>query len=296
MNANAYNFEVSLRFDYAQVGDVRLHYAEQGTGERLIILLHGFPEMWYSWRHQLGIFGDDFRVVAPDLRGYNLSDKPREVKDYTIDKLVDDVTGLIHHFGKEKAIIIGHDWGAAVAWSLAAKYPNYVERLVALQVPPLSVWRNNQSLAQVLASWYMFFFQLPRAPEWWLSRNDFAEIERMFKRTVWRRDTFDEHDIEIYKNAFRRENSLTCAINYYRANVKSLLKPKSETLSQNRIRVPTLFIYGERDFAILPQTVKDAGSVVDAAFREVRIATAGHWVQQEAVREVNEALLSFVSE
>ncbi len=286
--------DASIRFDYAQVGAVRLHYAQHGTGERLIILLHGFPECWYSWRHQLGIFGDDFTVVAPDLRGYNLSDKPKEVDAYKIDNLIDDVTGLVHHFNKDKAVVVGHDWGAAIAWGLAAKYPAYVERLVAMQVPPLSVWRKNMSFEQALKSWYMLFFQLPRVPEWWLGRSDFAELERMYKRTAWRREAISDHDIEFYKNAFRHEGAMTGAINYYRANLKSLLGSNGDATNQTRIRVPTLFIYGERDFAIAPETVRDVGSVIDAPYKELRIATAGHWVQQEAPREVNEALLSFV--
>src|SRR5918911_3649077 len=137
------NLEPEIRHGYAQVGDVRLHYAECGEGERLIILLHGFPECWYSWRHQLKALGDRYHVVAPDMRGYNLSDKPPRVEDYRIDNLVDDVTGLIRHFGKEQAVIVGHDWGAAVAWGVALNHPEYVTRLVSMQVPPPAAWRAN---------------------------------------------------------------------------------------------------------------------------------------------------------
>ncbi len=296
----------SIRFDYVQVGDVRLHYAEHGAGEHLVLLLHGFPECWYSWRHQLAIFGDRFRVIAPDLRGYNLSDKPPHVADYKISKLVDDVTGLINRLGHEQAIIVGHDWGAAVAWAAAAKHPRYVRKLAALQVPPAAAWRHNMTFAQALRSWYMLFFQLPRVPEWWIARKDFQELARMFRQTTWRRGTFTEHDIEVYKSAFRRPGALTAAINYYRANVPALFLPEKkeriedaplfEDISDGRIRVPTLFIYGERDFAIVPQTVRNVNEFVDAPYREVRIATAGHWVQQEAVGEVNAALRSFIED
>ncbi len=306
MNIEALSTDPSIRFDYVQVGDVRLHYAEHGAGEKLVVLLHGFPECWYSWRHQLTAFGEGFRVVAPDLRGYNLSDKPPHVRDYKLSKLVDDVTGLINRLGHEEAIIVGHDWGAAVAWETARKYPRYVRKLAALQVPPAAAWRRNMTFAQALCSWYMLFFQLPRIPEWWLARDDFRELARMFRTTAWRRGTFTEHDIEVYKNAFRREGALTAAVNYYRANIPSLFLPEKkrrienaplfEDASDHRIRVPTLFIYGERDFAILPSTVAGVGDYVDAPHREVRIATAGHWVQQEAVAEVNAALRSFVAE
>src|SRR5918992_2052701 len=135
--------DLSFRHGYAQVGDVRLHYAEAGEGERLVVLLHGFPECWYSWRHQLSGLGERFRVVAPDMRGYNLSDKPASVGDYRIGKLVDDVTGLIRHLGAERAAVVGHDWGAGVAWAVAEKHPEYVWKLAALQVPPGPVWAKN---------------------------------------------------------------------------------------------------------------------------------------------------------
>jgi pimeloyl-ACP methyl ester carboxylesterase len=307
MSTEAISTDPSIRFDYVQVGDVRLHYAEHGAGrEQLVLLLHGFPECWYSWRNQLTIFGDRLRVVAPDLRGYNMSDKPAHVSDYKISKLIDDVTGLIIRLGHEQAIIVGHDWGAAIAWAVAAKYPSYVRKLAALQAPPPAAWRRNMTFAQALRSWYMLFFQLPRIPEWWIARNDFRELERAFSQTAWRRWTFSERDVEVYKNAFRHTGALTPAINYYRANVPALLLPEKkerienaplfEDISDGRIRVPTLFIYGERDFAIIPQTVRNVGDFVDAPYREVRIATAGHWVQQEAVQEVNAALRSFVED
>src|SRR3712207_1281448 len=175
------NLDGSIRHGYAQIGGVRLHYAERGGGGRLVILLHGFPECWYSWRHQLMALGERFHVVAPDMRGYNLSDKPPRVDDYRIERLADDVTGLVRHFGARQATIVGHDWGAAAAWAVAERYPEYVSKLAALQVPPARVWAENITLKQLLRSWYMFFFQLPSIPEWWISRADFAGLERMFR-------------------------------------------------------------------------------------------------------------------
>src|SRR5215212_8255223 len=116
MSTELESLDSSIRHGYAQVGGVRLHYAECGAGERLVLLLHGFPEFWYSWRHQLVALKDRYRVVAPDLRGYNLSDKPSRVEDYRIERLMDDVTGLVRHFGAREAAIVGHDWGAGLAW------------------------------------------------------------------------------------------------------------------------------------------------------------------------------------
>jgi epoxide hydrolase 4 len=289
-----------MQHGYAQLDGVRLHYAECGSGnDRLVILLHGFPEFWYSWRHQLPVLGERYHVVAPDMRGYNLSDKPPRVEDYRIEFLVADVLGLIKHFGNSQAAIVAHDWGAGVAWAVAQRHPEVVSQLAALQVPMPVAWRDNMTLRQFLSSWYMFFFQLPRVPEWWASRNDFARIERMYRETIVRPDAFTVEDIAAYKDALRQPGALTSSINYYRANVfRSLLRGGTETRkdANGRIRVPTLFIYGEQDIAVIPSTVRDLGRFIDAPYRELRIPDSGHWVQNEAVDEVNGALLEFLEE
>ncbi|HEY9403314.1 MAG TPA: alpha/beta hydrolase [Pyrinomonadaceae bacterium] len=290
-----------VRHDYAQLADVRLHYAERGQrGARLVLLLHGFPECWYSWRHQLTALGGRFHVVAPDLRGYNLSDKPARVEDYRLEKLAGDVLGLMDHFGAREAAVVGHDWGAAVAWEVAARHPERVWKVASLQVPPLPVWFANLTVKQALSSWYMLFFQLPLLPEWQISANDFAALSRMFKKTS-RPGTFTDMDIAVYKNALRQKSertnttALTAALNYYRAAARATLSPSpSGRKGSARIRVPTLFIYGERDFAIVPQTVRDVGKHVDAPYRELRLANSNHWVQQESPTEVNAALLNFL--
>ena len=291
-----------VRHDYAQVGEVRLHYAECGQrGAPLVLLLHGFPECWYSWRYQLVALGARFHAVAPDLRGYNLSDKPARVEDYRVEKLVGDVLGLADHFGARDVSVVGHDWGAAVAWDMAARHPERVRKVASLQVPPLAVWLTNITIKQLLRSWYMLFFQLPRLPEWWIGANDFAALEGMFKQTS-RPGTFTDTDLAVYKNALRQKSArtnttaLTAALNYYRANLFANLS-RSSTASKSansRIRVPTLFIYGERDFAIAPETVRDVSKHIDAPYRELRLAHANHWVQQEAREEVNAVLLNFL--
>jgi pimeloyl-ACP methyl ester carboxylesterase len=291
------HLDASIRHSYAQVGGVRLHYAARGNGQRLVILLHGFPECWYSWRNQLAALGDDCTVVAPDMRGYNLSDKPSRVEDYRMDLLVDDVLGLIRHFGQREAAIVGHDWGAAVAWAVALRHPEYVWKLATMQVPPPAAWRKNMTWRQALRSWYMFFFQIPRLPEWQISRNDFAALERTFKRTTARPGVFSDADITVYKNALRERGALTGAVNYYRANVLPLLfsrRTEANESSETRVHAPTLFIFGERDFAIIPETVRGVRDYVAAPYREVRIAHSGHWVQNEAVSEVNAALKNFL--
>ena len=283
-----------IKFDYAQIGAVNLHYAKAGNGEKLVILLHGFPEFWYSWRYQLAALGDEYTVVAPDLRGYNLSDKPANAEDYAIENLVGDVIGLIRFFGREQAAIVGHDWGAAIAWAVAQKHPEMVWKLCAMQVPPVSVWRKNQTVKQFLASWYMFFFQIPGLPEWILSRNDFALLANGLKNSTGETDVFFEDDLDEYKKSWRQDSALTSAINYYRANI--LKRLFSEQTTEEKIKVPTLFIYGERDQAVLPETVEGVGEAVDAPFQEIRIPGAAHWVQQEAADIVTDSLREFLDE
>ena len=284
-----------IRHGYATVNGVRLHYAETGSGE-LVLLLHGFPEFWYSWRHQLAALGPHFHVVAPDMRGYNLSDKPSRVEDYRVDEIVKDVVSLIDHFGVSQAAVVGHDWGATVAWAIAQRFPERVSKLAVMQVPPAAVWRANMSLRQVLRSWYMFLFQLPRIPEWMISRKNMAAIERTFTNSVIRKGSFSPAEIENYKEALRQPGALTSAINYYRANINRLASRGAKTSPSNeRTRVPTLFIFAEQDFAIVPETVRGVADYVDAPFRELRIKESGHWVQNEAAEEVNAALIEFLS-
>jgi len=283
-----------ITFDFAQIGGVRLHYAKAGTGARLVILLHGFPEFWYSWRHQLIALSDEYTVVAPDMRGYNLSDKPTGVSDYEADKLADDVTGLIRHFGHEQAAVIGHDWGATVAWTVAAKHPEYLWKLGALQVPPIAVWRKNQTMKQFLASWYMFFFQIPALPEFLFKLNDYALLANALKNTTAEKGVFTDEDIAEYKRAWSEPFALTAMLNYYRANIMKRFLSKQETPA--KIKVPTVFIYGEKDTAVLPETVKGVGEMIDAPYEEFRIPTSAHWVQQEAAEAVTEILREFLAE
>ncbi len=282
-----------IEFEYAQIGGVKLHYAKAGDGERLVLLLHGFPEFWHSWRHQLDALSDEYTVVAPDLRGYNWSDKPSGVGEYKMDKLMDDVLGLIRHFGREQAAVVGHDWGGLIAWELAEKYPEAVSKLVCMQVPPPSVARKNLTFRQLLASWYVFFFQIPALPEWILSQNDFAFAERLFRNAAADGSFFSDEEIAMYKESWREPGALTAVINYYRANMlESVFQPKKDF----RVTVPTLFIYGEKDSAVLPETVRDVKDAVDAHYEEVRIPDSGHWVQQEAAEAVNDTLLEFLAE
>ena len=287
------NIDPNIRFDYAQVGGVRLHYAIAGEGDELVLLLHGFPECWYSWRHQLPALSERYTVVAPDLRGYNLSDKPSGRSNYHLDEFADDVIGLIHHFGRSKAAVIGHDWGGAIAWHIGLNHPQYLSKLGSFQVPPPSILKRNFSLRQFAASWYIFFFQLPYLPEWLLSANEFALLRRTLKETTAERGVIADADIEVYKKAWAEPGALTSMLNYYRANVLGrFLRPSG---IEKKITVPTLFVYGQQDTAIVPESVRGIGDVIDAKFEQFLVPTAAHWIQQEIPNEINDILLEFLA-
>lgn len=288
------NYDERIKFDYAQVGGVQLHYATAGEGEKLVILLHGFPETWYSWRHQIVALSEEYTVVAPDMRGYNLSDKPARVEDYDMDKLVDDITNLIHHLGHEKAAVIGHDWGAGVAWAIGQNQPEILWKLGALQVPPIAVWRKNQTLKQLFASWYMFFLQIPYLPEYLLRLNDFSLLENALKNSTVENGIFTDETIAEYKKSWSEPFALTAMINYYRANI--LKRIFGSSLNEKKITTPALFIYGEKDHAVMPETVKNIGEFVDAPFEEYFIPNSGHWVQQETPETVTQILREFLAE
>ena len=285
---------MNISFDYADVGQVKLHYAKAGEGERLVVLLHGFPEFWYSWRHQLLALSEDYTVVAPDLRGYNLSDKPANTTEYAIECLVGDIVGLIHHFGREQAAVIGHDWGASIAWSLAMKRPDVLWKLGALQVPPIPIWKRNQTMKQFFASWYMFFFQIPGLAEFRLRQNDYTALAKALRESTAAPGVFSDDEIAEYKTSWSQPGAITAMLNYYRANlVKRMFGQKD---MPSKISVPTLFIYGEKDRAVLPQTVAGVGDIVSGPYTEHRIPNSGHWVQQEARDEVTQVLRTFLIE
>jgi pimeloyl-ACP methyl ester carboxylesterase len=285
----------------AVVGGVRLHYVEAppqagtATGaERLCCVLHGFPEFWYSWRHQLpALAGAGFRALAPDLRGYNESDRPPGVESYRIERLVEDVAGLIRHAGPGPADVVGHDWGGGIAWALAATRPQLVRRLVICNAPhPAAFLRELRTPGQLLRSWYMFFFQLPALPEWLFRAGDFALPDRALRHGPARPGAFTDEDIRRYKEALARPGAVTAGINYYRAAFRHFGQVRRRVAG--RVAAPTLLIWGDRDPYLGPRLTEGLGEWVPNLQIE-RIADAGHWVQNEAPERVNRLLVEFLT-
>jgi pimeloyl-ACP methyl ester carboxylesterase len=279
-----------LRHGFVEANGIRFHYVEQGEGP-LVLLLHGFPECWYSWRLQLPVLAEaGYHAVAPDLRGYNLTDKPRS--GYGIATLVADVEAIAHAFAADRAHVVGHDWGGIIAWQLASRRPGFVRTLVTMNAPHPSAFARyaRRSPAQILKSSYMFFFQLPRIPEWILCRNRAAAVASSFRRAAVRREVFTEADLEVYREAFLRPGAARCAVNYYRQAVRQ----GSAVLPATPVLVPTLVLWGEGD----PVLNSAMNAHLDDWVRNLTyhaIPDCGHWTQQERPDLINSELVAWLN-
>jgi pimeloyl-ACP methyl ester carboxylesterase len=283
---------VELAHRYTYLGDVRLHYVEAGKGP-LVLLLHGFPQFWYQWRHQIpALVEAGFRVVAPDMRGYNLSDKPPGVREYRVELLARDVERLILVCGERTATVVGHDWGAIVAWVAAMRHPGRVKRLAILNVPhPARFLDGLLSPKQLLKSSYMFFFQIPRLPEEVIRAGNYALLRSVLRKDPVRPGTFAAEDIERYVRALARPGALTATLNYYRALLRNLGKTRALL---KRVEAPVLVIWGERDRFLSRRLAEPPRLWVPNLLRVERLQDASHWVAEDRLQEVNTLLLDFL--
>jgi epoxide hydrolase 4 len=283
------------------LGAVRLHLVEAGSGP-LVVLLHGFPEFWYTWRHQIPALADaGFRVVAPDMRGYNLSDKPRGLEAYSGEALAGDVRALVDALGEERAHVVGHDWGAQVAWETAMRHADVVERLAILNVPhPARFLEGLRTLRQLRKSWYMFFFQLPGVAEAAFRRNDFAWGRKVLREDPVRPGAFGEEDIERFVEAWSQPGAVGAMLDYYRAAFRSpaalsaLLGRGDGPPGARVVSAPTLVIWGERDTALGSELAEPDRRWVPNLVGVERLPDASHWVQNDAPERVNELLVEFL--
>jgi len=292
---------VDLRHAYADLPNgLRLHYVAAGTGP-LILFVHGFPEFWYEWKDQLTDFGRDHLAVAPDMRGFNLSGKPPLVKDYRAKHLVEDLRLLAAHLGHARFVLVAHDWGGAVAWSLAAMHPELIEKLVVINAPhPVTFARElRDNLAQQQASAYMNLFRSDKA-ERVLSENDYERLARM-TLDEWAANggKATDADRSAYLAAWSEPGALTGGLNYYRAS--PLHPPEPGSLSALpeldpaifHVRVPTLVIWGERDVALLTGNLDGLEDHVDD-LRIVPIPEGSHWVVHEQPARINALIRDFI--
>ncbi|RMG31445.1 MAG: alpha/beta hydrolase [Methanobacteriota archaeon] len=277
---------------FIKTNGIRLHAVTAGDPtDPLIVLLHGFPEFWKGWEKQIPLLADQgYFVVAPDQRGYNLSDKPWRIGAYTQDKLAMDIAGLIRQVGKDSAVVAGHDWGAAVAWHLAANFPEIVEKLVIVNVPHRKAFerRFRSDPVQRKKSRYMLQFQLPLLPQWMLRRKDFSALAAALTKTS-KPGTFSQKDISEYKEAWRQKRAIPCMLNWYRAAFRRRLK-----LRKVQVEPPTLILWGRKDRFLREKMAEESLEFCkDGHVKFFDDAT--HWILHESPRETTNAILDFLS-
>ncbi len=272
------------------VNGIRLHVAEAGDpGGKIILFLHGFPEFWYGWHRQLDYFAQQgFRAVAPDQRGYNLSSKPSGVRAYTLKNTTADIAALTGQLTNEKLVLVGHDWGGAVAWTMAQQYPELIEKLVVLNMPHPKVFTENlrKNPKQALRSWYAGFFQIPLLPELACSALNFRLLKGSMGKTA-RKKTFSEADFASYKAAWRQKGALKAMINWYRA---FKYNPASAT---EQIQPPTLLIWGMRDRFLGTELAQPSIDRCRSGRLEF-MPTATHWLHHEEPEQVNNLIFNFI--
>lgn len=286
---------VFMKHHYATLSNgIKLHYVEQGTGP-LLILLHGFPDFWYGWRKQIEPLSEKFRVVAPDMRGYNLSDKPASLKEYKIETLAKDIDLLIDALGEKQAYVAGHDWGGIVAWAAAAYYPKKVKKLAVLNMPhPLEIRKSFRGfkLAQLLKSWYVFFFQIPFLPELLMKTQVF--YNGSYTRMQVNPNAFTKEEMAIYREAFRHPGAIKGGIAYYRASFKEIIAVIKMNIPD--IFVPILMLWGEQDKALGKELTLNTQEYCRNSLEIIYDPNSGHFPQWDNPELVNKNLLSFFGE
>jgi len=281
-----------IRHAMVATNGIRLHVVEAGPEDGPpVILLHGFPEFWYGWRHQIGPLADaGFRVIAPDQRGYHTSDHPTPVSAYALDTLADDVTGLIEATGRPRAAVVGHDWGGIVGWWLAIRHPDRLEKLAVLNAPHPIAFRRylRSSPRQWLKSWYTFYFHLPWLPEAMFRRRNWRSLVDSLRRSS-RPGTFTEDELERYRRAWSESDAITTMIHWYRA----AMRDQPAQPPDPRIYVPTCLIWGVKDAFLDRGLAAKSLEHCEHGRLEV-IDEATHWVQHEEPARVNRLLLEFL--
>lgn len=263
---------------------VAIHYVTVGPNDApLVVMIHGFPDYWYTWREQMDVLRSDYRVLAVDLRGYNRSAKPQGVENYTLDKVGSDISAVIAAQEQPAATVVGHDWGGAVAWSIAMNVPEIVENLIILNLPhPRGLARElANSEAQQKASQYAFEFQKPDAHKMLTPEGLVGVSQRLSEDKVRGR----------YLEAFQRSN-MEAMLNYYKANYP---KPGEEFMPEYpSVDVPVLMFHGLQDGALLPGALNDTWQWVSNSLTLVTIPNASHWVQNDAADEVNQVMVDWL--
>ncbi|MDX1797884.1 MAG: alpha/beta hydrolase [Candidatus Lokiarchaeia archaeon] len=266
---------------FIETNGIKLHTIIVGSGEPLI-LLHGFPEFWYCWSKVIPLLKDDFKLIIPDMRGYNLSDKPKSVENYTVEILVDDIKGLSEELGLGKFSLIGHDWGGTVAWIFAEKYPELLNKLVILNSPHTKIFSQKlrTDKEQQKASFYIFEFYKPDG-EKFIIENDYEQLKKFVFTS-----SFSELDRKKYIKAWSQPGAIEGGVNYYRAN-------QSFKKWTGFIEVPTLVLWGIKDKFLTPQLLDGLTEYVKNLQIE-KNEEASHWITHDAPDFVSSKIRKFI--
>ncbi|CAG0880367.1 unnamed protein product [Cyprideis torosa] len=282
-----------------QENGLNLHYVETGERHRpLMLCLHGFPEFWYSWRHQLKEFASDYWVVALDLRGYGESDKPAGVEHYSIKELVNDIPQFLEAIGSSQvSVLLAHDWGGVIGWHLVSERPQLVMKFIPMNCPHPGAFMKNimGNWKQFSKSWYMYLFQLPWLPEFLYRVNDFKFFDVMFRSRITKELVMSREDLEAFKFVYSKPGSMTYPINYIRAMLKSLGSLTQERRGNKaKISVPTLLIWGTADLALITENAEMSQKYCEN-FKLHKLSDVSHWVQQEDPNSVNQIIRDFIA-
>ncbi|HQX15747.1 MAG TPA: alpha/beta hydrolase [Anaerolineales bacterium] len=283
---------MELEHSYINTNGIRLRVVQAGPKSGIpVILLHGFPEFWYGWRKQIpALVKAGCRVIVPDQRGYNLSDKPKDKKDYDVFTLVDDVLGLIKALDYEKVNLVGHDWGAVVAWTLAVTHPEKLHKLTVMNVPHPAVMQKflRRDFEQMRRSWYVGFFQIPWLPEKIFTTNNFRRLARAVQGSA-KKNSYTDADMEKYKEAWSQPDAITSMLNWYRA----IVQHPPQLPEDVRVKVRALMMWGMKDFALSHRMARPSMDYCDEG-NLILFPEATHWVHLDAADEVNHYLIDFL--
>ncbi|XP_014253659.1 epoxide hydrolase 4-like [Cimex lectularius] len=281
---------------FIQLQNVKLHYVEAGVKEKpLMIFIHGFPDFWYSWRHQIKQFAQDYWIIALDTRGYGDSEKPKGIQFYKLNYLIDDLKNLIDGLERKKCILVGHDWGGVILWLFTMRYPSMVEKYIVLNTPHPKAYRELvcSSFKQFKSSWYIFFYQMPFFPEFCLRMNDMECFRYIFTNDTKKNYILNEGETEAYKFIFGKPGAFTFPVNYYRANFSITLPPQEIAKSLPDDFPKGLLIFGENDKLLAARRLVEKSKEFVPNLETLLISDACHFVHQEEPDKINTAMRHF---
>jgi pimeloyl-ACP methyl ester carboxylesterase len=291
-----------LTHHFADLPECRMHYVSRGQGKP-VLFLHGFPQFWFLWRHQLADIGRDHRVIAADLRGYTLSSKPEDPEDYRMRHLLGDIGALVEELELAPFTLVGHDWGGIVSWAFSLKHPELLEKLVIIDAPPPFTWNRDlrESPKQREAVNYMIELSKESpGPEEMLAANDFAVMDQVMQRIGGKGARLGEEEEAAYREAWSQPGALRGGLNYYRAArmgeqvaAGGVPEEYEAKITSQTVDVPTLVIWGEKDAVLLPTLTRGLSEWVPQLRVEI-VEGAGHWVPYERPDEVNALIRSFI--